>query len=92
MHCQALRNLQYRSERHAAEMIAEDASGNPRTASPYLDKGDMAVIGRHLAVADVRRPFHARWSGYPGMSRVASYSFASSGCLIDIRVVIAGCR
>ena len=45
-------------------MIAEDASGNPRTASPYFDKGDMAVIGGHLAVADVRRPFHARWSGY----------------------------
>jgi NADH dehydrogenase FAD-containing subunit len=59
-----LRNLHYRSERHAAEMIAEDASGNPRTASPNFGKGDMAVMGRYLAVADVRRPFHARWSGY----------------------------
>jgi NADH dehydrogenase FAD-containing subunit len=60
-----LRNLQYGSERHAAKLIAEDASGNPRTASPYFDKGDMAVIGRHPAVAHVGRPFHARWSGYP---------------------------
>jgi NADH dehydrogenase FAD-containing subunit len=59
-----LRNLHYRSERHPAEMIAEDASGNPRTASPNFDKGDIEVMGRHLAVADVRRPFHARWSGY----------------------------
>jgi hypothetical protein len=56
--------MHYRSERHAAEMIAEDASGNPRTASLIFDNWDMAVIGRLLAVADVRRPFHARWSGY----------------------------
>jgi NADH dehydrogenase len=47
------------------DMIAEDASGNPPTAFPYFDKGDMAAIGRHPAVAGVRRPFHARWSGYP---------------------------
>jgi NADH dehydrogenase len=51
--------------KHAAKMIAEDALGKPRTAFRYFDKGDMATIGRHLAVADVRWPFHAHLSGYP---------------------------
>jgi NADH dehydrogenase len=51
--------------KHAAKMIAEDALGRSRTAFRYFDKGDMATIGRHRAVADVRWPFHARLSGYP---------------------------
>jgi NADH dehydrogenase len=51
--------------KHAAKMIAEDALGRPRTAFRYFDKGDMATIGRHLAVADVKWPFTARLSGYP---------------------------
>jgi NADH:ubiquinone reductase (H+-translocating) len=51
--------------KHAAAMIGRDASGMPRTAFRYFDKGDMATIGRHLAVADVKWPFHARLSGYP---------------------------
>jgi NADH dehydrogenase len=51
--------------KHVAKMIAEDAVGKPRTAFRYFDKGDMATIGRHMAVADVRWPFHARLSGYP---------------------------
>jgi NADH:ubiquinone reductase (H+-translocating) len=50
--------------KHAAKMIEQDASGKPRTAFRYFDKGNMATIGRHLAVADVRWPFKALLSGY----------------------------
>jgi NADH dehydrogenase len=50
---------------HTAQMIACDLVGRPRVAFRYFDKGDMATIGRHMAVADVRWPFHARLSGYP---------------------------
>jgi NADH:quinone reductase (non-electrogenic) len=51
--------------KHVAKMIAEDEAGKPRTAFQYFDKGDVATIGRHMAVADVRWPFYARLSGYP---------------------------
>jgi NADH dehydrogenase FAD-containing subunit len=80
-----------RMGKHAAKISAEDASADPRTAFRYYDKGDVAAIGRYLAAADVRWPFQARLSSRPGMSRVASDSFAPSGWLIDIPVVIAGC-
>ena len=46
-----------------AKMIGADALGKPRTAFRYFDKGDMATIGRHMAVAKVRWPFTARLSG-----------------------------
>jgi NADH dehydrogenase len=49
--------------RHAAQMIAQDMAGKPRTKFHYFDKGDMATIGRHAAVANVRWPFKAHWSG-----------------------------
>jgi NADH dehydrogenase len=49
--------------RHAAEMIAQDMAGKPRTKFHYFDKGDMATIGRHAAVANVRWPFKAHFSG-----------------------------
>ena len=48
---------------HAAKMIAEDLGGKPRTNFHYWDKGDMATIGRQAAVANVRWPFKAHWSG-----------------------------
>jgi len=51
--------------KHAAKMIEEDTLGRPRTAFRYFDKGDIATIGRHRAVADVRWPFTTRLSGYP---------------------------
>jgi NADH dehydrogenase len=51
--------------KHVAKMIAEDSLGKHRTAFRYFDEGDMATIGRHMAVADVRWPFRARLSGYP---------------------------
>ncbi|NYF77919.1 NAD(P)/FAD-dependent oxidoreductase [Granulicella arctica] len=31
----------------------------------YFDKGDMATIGRKAAVANLRWPFKAHWSGFP---------------------------
>jgi NADH dehydrogenase len=49
--------------RHAAQMIAQDIAGKPRTVFHYFDKGDMATIGRHAAVANVRWPFKAHWGG-----------------------------
>src|ERR1700691_2628109 len=49
--------------RHAAKMIGQDMAGKPRTKFHYFDKGDMATIGRHAAVANVRWPFKAHWSG-----------------------------
>jgi NADH dehydrogenase len=49
--------------RHAAKMIGEDMAGKPRTNFHYFDKGDMATIGRHAAVANVKWPFKAHWGG-----------------------------
>jgi NADH dehydrogenase len=49
--------------RHAAKMIGQDMAEKPRTNFHYFDKGDMATIGRHAAVANVRWPFKAHWSG-----------------------------
>jgi NADH dehydrogenase len=49
--------------RHAAKMIGQDMAGKPRTNFHYFDKGDMATIGRHAAVANVRWPFKAHWGG-----------------------------
>jgi NADH dehydrogenase len=50
---------------HAANEILADLAGKPRTPFHYFDKGDMATIGRHSAVADVKWPFHAHMSGLP---------------------------
>ena len=49
--------------RHAAQMIGQDMAGKQRTKFHYFDKGDMATIGRQAAVANVRWPFKAHWSG-----------------------------
>lgn len=50
---------------HAAREILADIAGKPRTNFHYFDKGDMATIGRHAAVAKVVWPFHAHMSGFP---------------------------
>jgi NADH:quinone reductase (non-electrogenic) len=50
---------------HAAREILADLAGKPRTKFHYFDKGDMATIGRHSAVADLKWPFHAHMSGLP---------------------------
>ncbi len=49
---------------HAADEILADLAGKPRTKFHYFDKGDMATIGRHSAVANVVWPFHAHMSGF----------------------------
>ncbi len=49
--------------RHAAKIISQDIEGKPRTEFRYWDKGDMATIGRQAAVANLRWPFKAHWSG-----------------------------
>ncbi|MFL6452330.1 MAG: NAD(P)/FAD-dependent oxidoreductase [Bryobacteraceae bacterium] len=48
----------------AARTIGDDLAGRPRKRFHYFDKGDMATIGRHAAVANLKWPFHAHWSGY----------------------------
>ena len=50
---------------HAAKEILADLAGKPRTPFHYFDKGDIATIGRHNAVADLKWPFHAHMSGLP---------------------------
>lgn len=50
--------------RHAGQEILADMAGRPRTKFHYFDKGDMATIGRHSAVANVVWPFHAHMSGF----------------------------
>jgi len=48
----------------AARTIGDDLAGRPRDQFHYFDKGDMATIGRHAAVANLRWPFRAHWSGF----------------------------
>jgi len=58
--------------RYAVRRIGESlksASGS-ETADPgkpfrYFDKGDMATIGRKAAIAKIKWPFQAHWSGFP---------------------------
>jgi NADH:ubiquinone reductase (H+-translocating) len=48
----------------AARNIARDLARKPREKFHYFDKGDMATIGRYAAVADIKWPFRAHWSGF----------------------------
>lgn len=48
--------------RHAARMIQADLRGAPRRRFNYSDKGQLAVIGRGRAVADLPR---LRFTGFP---------------------------
>ena len=50
---------------HVARMIEADLNHQPRRPFRYFDKGDMATIGRQAAVANVKWPFKAHWSGFP---------------------------
>ena len=49
--------------RHVARQIERQLRGEPATPFKYLDKGTMATIGRHAAVAEL--PFGLRFSGFP---------------------------
>ena len=55
----------------AAHMIEADMEGRPRKPFHYFDKGDMATIGRNRAIADVKWPFKAHWSGFPAWAHLA---------------------
>ena len=50
---------------HAGQTILRDLQGKPGTQFRYFDKGDMATIGRFSAIARIKWPFRANWSGLP---------------------------
>ena len=51
---------------YAAKRIGQMIDGKPGSKQfRYFDKGDMATIGRARAVANIRWPFRAHWSGFP---------------------------
>ncbi len=47
--------LAIQSARHAAKNVLLSAAGRPRMPFQYIDKGSLATIGRHLAVAQIGR-------------------------------------
>ncbi len=50
----------------AAKRIGQLVTGKPLPKGfRYWDKGDMATIGRAAAVANIKWPFTAQWSGFP---------------------------
>ncbi len=49
---------------HVAKLITADLAGKPRPPFHYLDKGDMATIGRMSAIGNVEWPFKAHVSGF----------------------------
>jgi NADH dehydrogenase len=51
---------------YAAKRIGEMVEGKVTPKGfHYFDKGDMATIGKKAAVANIKWPFHAHWSGFP---------------------------
>jgi NADH:ubiquinone reductase (H+-translocating) len=50
--------------RLVAASLGSDGSGRDEPFR-YFDKGDMATIGRHAAVANIQWPFKGHWSGFP---------------------------
>jgi len=57
----------YAAQRIARLIGREHGSDGTGLNQPfhYFDKGDMATIGRKAAVANIKWPFVARWSGFP---------------------------
>jgi NADH dehydrogenase len=53
--CPQVAQVAIQSGKHAAQQIARQLQGQPTTAFRYHDKGLMATIGRHAAVAQLRR-------------------------------------
>ncbi len=50
--------------RLVAAGLGSDGTGKEENFR-YFDKGDMATIGRKAAVANIKWPFKAHWSGFP---------------------------
>jgi NADH dehydrogenase len=57
----------YAAQRIARLVAADHGSDGSGKNAPfhYFDKGDMATIGRKAAVANIKWPFKAHWSGFP---------------------------
>lgn len=57
----------YAAQRIARLVAADFGSDGSGKNAPfhYFDKGDMATIGRKAAVANIKWPFKAHWSGFP---------------------------
>jgi len=53
--CPQVAQVAMQSGKHAARQILRRQAGEPTTAFAYHDKGLMATIGRHAAVAQLRR-------------------------------------
>ncbi|MGD0381559.1 MAG: NAD(P)/FAD-dependent oxidoreductase [Acidimicrobiales bacterium] len=53
--CPQVAQVAIQSGRHAARQVLRQLQGQPTTAFTYHDKGLMATIGRHAAVAQLRR-------------------------------------
>jgi NADH dehydrogenase len=53
--CPQVAQVAIQSGKHAALQIARQLQGRPTTPFSYHDKGLMATIGRHAAVAQLRR-------------------------------------
>ncbi len=53
--CPGVAQLAIQSGRHAAKNIRLSIDGRPRLPFRYVDKGSMATIGRHRAVAQIGR-------------------------------------
>ena len=71
--CPQVAQVAIQSGKHAAQQIARQLQGQPTTAFSYHDKGLMATIGRHAAVAQLRRgPDPARDTGLAGLARAPS--------------------
>ncbi|HET7024327.1 MAG TPA: NAD(P)/FAD-dependent oxidoreductase [Gemmatimonadales bacterium] len=64
---------------YAARAITRDLAGRSRTPFHYLDKGQLAVIGRGRAVADIRR------FGFHGFSAWLTWIFVHIFFLIGFR-------
>jgi NADH:ubiquinone reductase (H+-translocating) len=63
----AMQMGRYAAKRIGRLVAADLGSDGSRKDEPfrYFDKGDMATIGRHAAVANIQWPFKGHWSGFP---------------------------
>jgi NADH:ubiquinone reductase (H+-translocating) len=74
------------SGRHAARQIAAQRAGRPTTAFRYHDKGLMATIGRHAAVAQLRGGLILRgtlgWLAWLGLHLVYLIGFRNRAVVL----------
>jgi len=77
--CPQVAQVAIQSGKHVANQILRLLAGEPTTAFVYHDKGLMATIGRHAAVAQLRRGFILRgtlgWLAWLGLHLVYLVGF-----------------